>query len=137
MSHTGMATVLDCGCVYMENGRRVMCPTCLGPSTPPPLSLRGAQALVTDWANEVFPDRTIKGTLAKLTSEELPELIVSGMKDELEYADALILVLDLAGQAGIDIEMALQRKMNINRGRKWRRDPDTGFYSHIKSGDEQ
>jgi len=136
MSHTEIVSILDCGCVIKEGGDRVWCPSCLddrgtkivGQS----LSLRGAQAWITQWANHVFPDRTVKGSLAKLMCEELPELIGSKMRDRLEYADVLIMVLDLAGQMQIDIEQALRDKMAVNLTRKWQRDPESGFYSHIK-----
>lgn len=131
MSHTEIVNVLDCGCVIKEAGGRVWCPSCLEPPREL-LTVRGAQQMVTAWADQVFPDRTVKGTLSKMMCEELPEFITSELRDPLEYADLLILVLDLAGQMRIDVEDALRRKMEINRKRKWRRDPDTGNWRHIR-----
>ena len=38
-----------------------------------------------------------------------------------ELADVIIMALSVAGYLGIDIEKAVQAKMEINRGREWRR----------------
>ena len=37
-----------------------------------------------------------------------------------ELADVIIMSLSVAGYLGIDIEKAVQEKMEINRGREWR-----------------
>jgi hypothetical protein len=62
--------------------------------------------------------------------EELPELISSGLSDPLEYADVVIMVVDLAHQMNIDLQDAVIRKIEINRNRTWGRDPETGFLKH-------
>jgi NTP pyrophosphatase (non-canonical NTP hydrolase) len=132
-----MKRVLDCGCVLPHEGARIWCDTCLDSDSPlaTPLSLRGAQLEIAKWADRVFPDRTVKGSLAKLMVDEIPEMRAA-LNDPLEYADVLIMVLDLSYQMGIDIEKAFREKMAINKARTWKRDPDTGFYNHVKATNE-
>lgn len=98
-------------------------------------SLTRWQSEIAKWADKVFPDRTTKGSLAKLVMEEIPEFIQSGCKDPLEYADLLIMIMDIAEQQGISCEEALIRKMLINFGRTWGRDPETGYYRHEGDND--
>lgn len=88
---------------------------------------------ITDWANRTFPDRTYQGTFNKLVFEEIPELINGGVHDPMEYADILILVLDLAYLVGVDAEKAVTKKMAINKARVWRQNPTSGLYQHVKS----
>lgn len=95
------------------------------------MTIEELQKLISEWADEVFPDRTVRGSLAKLMTEELPELCTD-LTDPDEYADVVIMVLDLAHQMGINVQEAVLRKMEINRTRVWKRDPDSGFYKHIK-----
>lgn len=95
------------------------------------MTIEELQRIISEWADEVFPDRTVRGSLAKLMTEELPELCTN-LTDPDEYADVVIMVLDLAHQMGIDVQRAVLRKMEINRTRVWKRDPDSGFYKHIK-----
>lgn len=97
-----------------------------------PKTMSGIQSSIAQWADSVFPTRTAQSSLAKLVLEEIPEFITSGMKDPLEYADLIILVLDIAHLQGIDVENAVFQKMNINRSRKWKVDPATGFMSHTR-----
>ena len=37
-----------------------------------------------------------------------------------EIADTMIRLLDITGSLGIDIDMEINRKMSVNRGRPWR-----------------
>ena len=83
-------------------------------------SLQEVQNSVVEWADETHPDRTPESTLLKLF-EELGE-IVSDPKDAFEYADAFIVLLDVAYQNGITgmvLEQVIQTKMDINRERQW------------------
>ena len=86
---------------------------------------------IHEWANSTFPDRTHANTFSKLVFHEIPELFQSGGSDPLEYADILILLLDLAKMKGINIGAAIDEKMNINRSRQWRLDITTGVHSHV------
>lgn len=90
------------------------------------------QREIAEWADGLIPDRTVHTALSKLMLEELPELISSGASDELEFADVVILVLDMAHLQGIDIEKAVKTKMDINRKRTWKVDEITGLMSHVE-----
>ncbi len=56
---------------------------------------------------------------------ENQELLKSVLDEEEDYfreelADVIITALSAAGYLGIDIDKAVQEKMEINRGREWR-----------------
>ena len=56
---------------------------------------------------------------------ENQELLKSVLDEEEDYfteelADVIIMALSAAGYLGIDIDKAVQAKMEINRGREWR-----------------
>jgi hypothetical protein len=97
-------------------------------------SITSLQADIAEWADKVFPDRTAHGSLAKLVLEEIPEFIQSGMSDPHEYADLVIMILDIAHLKGIDVGKAVIEKMGINRSRAWSIDPVTGFMKHSTAG---
>lgn len=69
-------------------------------------------------------DEARKNAIATLfLAMELRELIfavddVNHFREEL--ADVIITALSAAGYLGIDIDKAVQEKMEINRGREWR-----------------
>ena len=69
-------------------------------------------------------DESRKNAIATLLlAMELRELIfavddVNNFREEL--ADVIITALSAAGYLGIDIDKAVQAKMEINRGREWR-----------------
>src|SRR5690606_23293127 len=102
-----------------------------GEGVPTNISKIPLQSLVVDWANEVFPNRTITNALTKLVMHEIPEYLVK-QDDPLELADINILLLDIANLAGIDLEQATREKMAINRQRQWAIDDRTGLMSHVK-----
>jgi len=89
------------------------------------------QQAVTRWANKQFPDRTVHGTICKLCLEEIPEFLLN-RQEPLEYADLVILILDIAGQLKLSVADALREKMEINHQRTWIQDPESGFYKHEK-----
>lgn len=97
-------------------------------------SIEDMQKDIATWANAVFPNRTAHGSLAKLVLEEIPEFIMAGMKDPLEYADLVIMILDIAHLQGINVGQALIEKMAINKQRVWRVDEETGFLKHVDQG---
>ena len=77
------------------------------------------QELVAAWADQIVPERTAMSTIAKLL-EEIGELIASErMNDPEELADVAILVLDLFHIQEVDLEKAVQTKMQINASRHW------------------
>jgi NTP pyrophosphatase (non-canonical NTP hydrolase) len=93
-------------------------------------SVRELQAEIAQWADELNPDRTALSLIAKML-EEVGELIASDRQDDpLELADVLILALDLAHIKGIDVADAVQRKMRVNRTRRWQI-ADNGSMRHV------
>lgn len=99
-----------------------------GPSTE---AIRHLQDRISRWADSVFPERTAHGALCKLVLEEIPELLHNGLDDPMEYADVLILILDVASLRGIDAIAAAHRKMDVNEARSWVVDTSTGLMRHI------
>lgn len=95
-------------------------------------TIRNWQERVARWADGVYPNRTPHTSLAKLSLEEIPEFLMSKAKEPHEFADIIILVLDIAHQHGIDVEQAIDEKMTINENRRWRVDPKTGVMSHVE-----
>lgn len=78
------------------------------------------QLEVLNWVNEVHPNRTPESTLIKLF-EEIGE-IAADPADSMEYADVLIVLVDLAAQHNISGDELIERvkqKMAINRDRHW------------------
>ncbi len=93
------------------------------------MDIRDMQFEVVMWADETFPNREFKTTAAKLVMEEIPEWI-KNPDDPHEYADILILVLDLAHMKDIDVARAFKEKMGINKSRDWEKDSTGLFYRH-------
>jgi hypothetical protein len=87
--------------------------------------------LIVDWADEAFPDRTITNAIQKLVLEEIPEYLTS-QQDPMELADLGILLYDIAHLAGVDLESAIRKKMEINKGRTWAIDKVTGLMRHVE-----
>ena len=95
--------------------------------------LRIMQHLVVQWANNAMPDRTPTHALLKFY-EEMGEL-VRDPKDPEEYADLLIMLVDLAAMHGVtDLGAAVKAKMKINANRKWEQTP-TGTMQHTNEQD--
>lgn len=89
---------------------------------------------IHSWANRTFPNRTSASALLKMYGE-IGEL-VDCPQDGQEYADILILLLDLAKMNGVtSIIDALNAKMAKNMKRNWSQD-SLGVYSHIGSDDD-
>ena len=79
--------------------------------------LRVMQRLVVLWADSAFPDRAPASALLKLY-EEIGELIRAPANAE-EYADILIMLVDLAHMHGVlDMGAAVRAKMKTNSRRK-------------------
>jgi hypothetical protein len=89
------------------------------------------QKEIRAWADSVFPNRTAQHALNKLVMDEIPEFLHGGLGDPLEYADLVILILDIADRKGIDVAKAVHDKMAINRKRVWKVDEETGRAQHI------
>ena len=94
------------------------------------------QEEVTQWADEVFPDRNIHTCIHKLTAEEFPEFLITIAHDDSvaargEIADVLFLMFDIASFLNIDVEQAVREKLEINKKRKWQ-PTKAGVYKHVK-----
>ena len=92
--------------------------------------IRRLQQVVTTWADEVFPNRRTPDILLKLY-EEVGEY-ARDPKAAAEFADIMILLLDLAAINGIDIHKAVTEKMAINVGRTWTVDSQTRIMRHTR-----
>ena len=90
------------------------------------------QQVISEWADEVYPNRTVENALTKMMLHEIPELLHGRAMDPMEFADVAILLFDVAHLQGIDIAQAMRFKMKVNRNRKWEIDPATGLMSHVK-----
>lgn len=91
------------------------------------------QRVISDWADKVYPDRTVDNALSKMMLHEIPELLHGKAMDPTEFADVAILLFDIAHLQGIDIVQAMRFKMEVNKKRTWEIDPATGLMSHVKS----
>jgi hypothetical protein len=88
------------------------------------------QQEIATWADSLIPNRTAHQALTKLALEEIPEFLLEPDSPG-EYADLVILILDIAHLQGIDVKAAVLEKMNINKNREWEVDPKTGIMSHL------
>jgi len=99
------------------------------------VTLTDLQDEIKRWADGVFPDRTAHGALCKLMLEEIPEFALD-TKSEDEYADLVILILDIATLNGINVAAAVERKMEKNRRRTWEVNIRTGIMHHTNEENE-
>lgn len=86
---------------------------------------------IVEWADSVFPERTVTNAISKLVMEEIPEFLMA-QDDPLELADIAIIVSDIAHLKGWDLDEIKRRKMAINRARNWEINPITGLMHHTK-----
>lgn len=93
------------------------------------VALRTLQREITQWADSVYPHRTLESILLKLR-EEAQELIDKPL-DGLEVADVVICLLDLASKAGVDVYDATHRKIVMNNKRRWEISEETGVMRHV------
>lgn len=92
---------------------------------------RPVKDIIVNWADSVFPDRTITNAISKLVLEEIPEFLMD-QTDAMELADMGILLYDIANLANVDLDDAIRKKMEINIKRSWAIDPITGLMNHVE-----
>ena len=92
--------------------------------------IRRLQEIITVWADATFPNRRTPDILLKLY-EEVGEF-ARNPKSAAEFADIMILLLDLAHINGIDAHKAVVEKMIINSQRSWKVDSETRIMRHVK-----
>lgn len=98
---------------------------------PPPLPALPLAELIVQWADGIFPNRTINDAIKKLMLEEIPEYLMA-QDDPMELADLGILIYDIANLAGVDLDKAIREKMEINKNRIWATDEKTGLLHHVE-----
>lgn len=91
--------------------------------------------MIVEWADGVFPERTVLNAIQKMVLEEIPEYLMD-RGNPMELADLGILLYDIAHLDGVDLDSAIRKKMTINRFRTWGIDARTGLLKHNKSSDE-
>lgn len=74
------------------------------------------QQAIGKWADEVSPVRTPFNSLIKLVMEEIPGFL-QNTGDPSEYADLVILILDIGYLCGLEVRQAVLDKMEANRAR--------------------
>lgn len=81
------------------------------------------------WQRDTFPHGNPASVSAHLY-DEVCEL-VADPTDPNEIADCFILIAGVADRAGVDLVDAVQRKMAINRARKWGIADERGVIRHL------
>lgn len=101
-------------------------------SQPFNMEIKDLQDEVSAWADAAFPDRPMQSALLKLY-EEIGEM-VRDIKNPSEHADVYILMLDISKMAGVDVEAAILKKLEVNRSRTWQR-TNNGTMQHMQEDD--
>lgn len=86
----------------------------------------------------VFTDKTFGESTPQSKAHHLAEEAMEAAADPsdiIEWADCTILLLDAVRKAGFttdDLFAAVQRKMEINKSRKWGEKDENGVVRHVK-----
>lgn len=88
------------------------------------------------WSQRTFPEATPEGSLAKAREElgEIEQDVKNNIKEPIEFADAIMCLFDAAARLGMDatvIMKAYSKKIEINKNRTWKKNPNNS-YSHVK-----
>ena len=92
---------------------------------------------VAAWADETFAAATSNIRIAVRANEEMAELLRALSMDDAnpkaaeEIADVVIILIRLARNLGTNIRSEIDRKMEINRRRHWKKDK-TGHGYHVR-----
>lgn len=95
---------------------------------------------ITHWQEATFPNATALSKVQHL-KEEIKELEAELQRNNFttelgsEIADCLFLIYGAAFKAGLNytqIELALQRKLAINKNRKWGKPDADGVVKHVE-----
>lgn len=87
---------------------------------------------IAAFTDSVFGASTVRAKLHHL-AEEVQELM-EDPDDQHEWADCVILLIDSAKKAGLDMDdlyKAVENKMKINKNRKWGEPDENGVVRHI------
>ena len=95
------------------------------------LTIGTMSKLIVAWAEQTFPKgRNYKTAISKIMLEEMPEFLQEPSAEE--WADVIIIWLDIAVLMGIDPEAAIMNKMSTNVDRTFVLDDESGLYHHQK-----
>ncbi len=92
---------------------------------------------VAAWARDTFGQASTHANIAARANVEMAELLTALTADDQhpktaeEIADIFICLYRLIDSLGVDIQVEIDRKMTINRARKWALD-GTGHGYHVK-----
>ena len=97
------------------------------------MTLNELQEEVVSWADSISSERKPKDAVVKAVSEtsELLDAVLNDGDVEQELGDLIVLLLDLAHMYNIDLIAAGERKMVVNRKRRWRN--EGGVIRRIKA----
>lgn len=93
---------------------------------------------ITEWQDSVFMEATPLSAATHL-QREVRELIFdlkngNPKSSESEMADCFLLIIATAHLSGVDLEAAIEEKMEINRNRVWGKPDAEGVVEHIREG---
>lgn len=95
------------------------------------------QREIAEWAEKTFGPAPSLARIAARANEEMAELLraaTSGKTGVIvgeEAADVVIVLYRLAETCGVNLDMLIHQKMQINAGRDWQSDP-TGHGYHVR-----
>lgn len=95
------------------------------------------QISVSNWANDTFGEAGSTARVAARANEEMAELLRALTTDDNhpkaaeEVADIVIILYRVATRLGVDLLEEIDKKMAINRARKWHLD-NTGHGYHVR-----
>lgn len=92
------------------------------------------QQTITEWSTKMFGERSHLSTAVR-ANKEMAELLSALENGELEVAckevaDVVIILMQVAERLGIDLNYAVQYKMDVNEKRQWEKKED-GSYGHV------
>jgi NTP pyrophosphatase (non-canonical NTP hydrolase) len=93
------------------------------------------QAEIGAWGDKTFPNSTI-GSVCSHLAEEVGEFLDAYLHgddgQEEEAADVLLLLLHYAHKTGVSLYDVAERKMEVNRARTWKTEPEPGgHFKHV------
>lgn len=95
------------------------------------------QETISQWAEETFGPASSNARVTARANEEMAELLSRVTEDDnhprapSEMADVAILLFRLATRMGVDLLDEVDRKMAVNRRRKWKLD-GSGHGQHVE-----
>lgn len=97
------------------------------------VSMQRMQIDIDLWQRKTFPGGTAMAQYRHLCREVLE--LGKNIEDPEEMADCVILLMGIASKAGVDLQEAVDVKMEINRKRRWGKPDQDGVVEHIEEGD--